>query len=127
MCGTPLFAALQNELAVLEFIHCMVETFDKWFHNVCELDIMFSLETVGRVHGMVGWAMHLCDHVAMHACPGWVASTSWASETFSETAGNLSLLSRALMGNHSNSFPELLRFTAIGPKNCRAGTAYCCD
>ena len=38
---------LQNELGILEFIHCMVETLDKWFSNVCELDIMFSLETVG--------------------------------------------------------------------------------
>lgn len=36
----------QNELGVLELIHCMVETLDKWFSNVCELDIMFSLETV---------------------------------------------------------------------------------
>jgi AP-4 complex subunit sigma-1 len=36
----------ENELAVLEFIHCMVETMDKWFGNVCELDIMFNTETV---------------------------------------------------------------------------------
>jgi len=36
----------ENELAILEFIHCLVETLDKWFGNVCELDIMFSLETV---------------------------------------------------------------------------------
>ena len=36
----------ENELAVLEFIHCMVETMDKWFGNVCELDIMFNIETV---------------------------------------------------------------------------------
>ncbi|KAL4534832.1 hypothetical protein Ndes2526B_g05759 [Nannochloris sp. 'desiccata'] len=35
----------ENELAVLEFIHCMVETMDKWFGNVCELDIMFNIET----------------------------------------------------------------------------------
>ncbi|KDD74689.1 small chain of the clathrin adaptor complex [Helicosporidium sp. ATCC 50920] len=35
----------ENELAILEFIHCMVETLDKWFSNVCELDILFSLET----------------------------------------------------------------------------------
>jgi AP-4 complex subunit sigma-1 len=38
--------AEENELAVLEFIHCMVETLDKWFSNVCELDIMFGLDTV---------------------------------------------------------------------------------
>mmetsp|Transcript_9567 Transcript_9567/g.12877 ORF Transcript_9567/g.12877 Transcript_9567/m.12877 type:complete len:153 (-) Transcript_9567:59-517(-) len=34
----------ENELAVLEFIHCMVETFDQYFDNVCELDLMLHLE-----------------------------------------------------------------------------------
>ena len=32
------------QLAVLEFIHCVVETFDKYFENVCELDVMFNME-----------------------------------------------------------------------------------
>lgn len=36
----------ENPLAIMEFIHCMVETMDKWFGNVCELDIMFNIETV---------------------------------------------------------------------------------
>jgi Clathrin adaptor complex small chain len=30
---------LQNELAVLEFIHSLVETMDKYFESVCELDV----------------------------------------------------------------------------------------
>ncbi|KAL9644453.1 hypothetical protein ABK040_016580 [Willaertia magna] len=34
----------ENELAILEFIHCLVETFDRYFENVCELDVMFNLE-----------------------------------------------------------------------------------
>ena len=34
----------ENELAILEFIHALVETFDKYFENVCELDIMFNIE-----------------------------------------------------------------------------------
>jgi AP-4 complex subunit sigma-1 len=29
----------ENELAVLEFIHTLVETLDKYFENVCELDV----------------------------------------------------------------------------------------
>merc|ERR1711916_323024 len=33
-----------NELAILEFIHLLVETLDKFFRNVCELDIMFNLD-----------------------------------------------------------------------------------
>ena len=33
-----------NELSVLEFIHNLVETMDKYFENICELDIMFNLE-----------------------------------------------------------------------------------
>ena len=34
----------ENELSLLEFIHCLVETLDKYFESVCELDIMFNLE-----------------------------------------------------------------------------------
>ena len=34
----------QNELSLLEFIHNLVETLDKYFENVCELDIMFNIE-----------------------------------------------------------------------------------
>ena len=34
----------ENELAILEFIHNLVETFDKYFDSVCELDIMFNLD-----------------------------------------------------------------------------------
>lgn len=35
-----LLLAPQNELAMLEFIHCFVEVLDKHFGQVCELDIM---------------------------------------------------------------------------------------
>lgn len=35
---------MQNELSVLEFIHSLVETLDKYFESVCELDIMFHIE-----------------------------------------------------------------------------------
>eukprot|EP00941_MAST-03F_sp_MAST-3F-sp1_P005417 g5417.t1 len=34
----------ENELGILEFIHALVESLDKYFENVCELDIMFNLE-----------------------------------------------------------------------------------
>jgi len=34
----------ENELGILEFIHALVETMDKYFENVCELDIMFNIE-----------------------------------------------------------------------------------
>lgn len=34
----------ENELAMLELIHFIVETFDKYFSNVCELDIMFNID-----------------------------------------------------------------------------------
>lgn len=33
-----------NEISYLEFIHSLVETLDKYFENVCELDIMFNIE-----------------------------------------------------------------------------------
>jgi len=34
----------ENELALLEFIHCVVETLDRRHGNVCELDIMMHLD-----------------------------------------------------------------------------------
>mmetsp|Transcript_11764 Transcript_11764/g.13545 ORF Transcript_11764/g.13545 Transcript_11764/m.13545 type:complete len:145 (-) Transcript_11764:289-723(-) len=34
----------ENELGILELIHALVETLDKYFEQVCELDIMFNLE-----------------------------------------------------------------------------------
>jgi anti-sigma regulatory factor (Ser/Thr protein kinase) len=43
ICGVD-SADEENELGVLEFIHALVETLDKYFENVCELDIMFNLE-----------------------------------------------------------------------------------
>ncbi|RKO95126.1 snare-like protein, partial [Caulochytrium protostelioides] len=33
-----------NELLVLEIIHRYVEILDKWFLNVCELDIIFNFQ-----------------------------------------------------------------------------------
>jgi AP-4 complex subunit sigma-1 len=35
-----------NELGMLEFIHTMVETMDRWAGSICELDIMYQLEQV---------------------------------------------------------------------------------
>jgi AP-4 complex subunit sigma-1 len=37
-------SADENEMGYLEFIHTMVETLDRYFENICELDIMFNLE-----------------------------------------------------------------------------------
>ncbi|KEG08496.1 AP-4 complex subunit sigma [Trypanosoma grayi] len=34
----------EGELAMYEFIHLLVETLDKYFENVCELDVMFNVE-----------------------------------------------------------------------------------
>lgn len=55
-----------NELAALEFIHTLVEAMDKWFGNVCELDIMFSLDVVRRQdcicnpsHDLIDYAVYM--------------------------------------------------------------------
>ncbi|KAL3681108.1 hypothetical protein R1sor_024064 [Riccia sorocarpa] len=48
----------ENELAILEFIHCIVETLDRYFGNVCELDIMFHLE---KAHFML-------EEMVMNGC-----------------------------------------------------------
>lgn len=48
----------ENELAILEFIHCLVETLDRYFSNVCELDLMFNLEM----------AHFVVDEMLMNGC-----------------------------------------------------------
>ncbi|KAF3788758.1 AP-4 complex subunit sigma [Nymphaea thermarum] len=48
----------ENELAILEFIHLLVETMDQHFGNVCELDIMFHLE---KAHFML-------EEMVMNGC-----------------------------------------------------------
>lgn len=48
----------ENELAILEFIHCLVETLDRYFSNVCELDLMFNLEM----------AHFILDEMLMNGC-----------------------------------------------------------
>merc|ERR1719183_923304 len=48
-----------NEMAYLEFIHNLVETMDKYFENVCELDIMFNLE---KAHYIIN-EMIMCGYI----------------------------------------------------------------
>lgn len=40
-----------NELLTLETIHRYVETLDKWFMNVCELDIIFNFQQAYTIIG----------------------------------------------------------------------------
>lgn len=41
-----------NELISLEIIHRYVEILDKWFMNVCELDIIFNFAQAYSILGM---------------------------------------------------------------------------
>ena len=36
----------ENELSVLEFIHSLVETMDKYFESVCELDVSDNIVAI---------------------------------------------------------------------------------
>ncbi|KAK4372856.1 hypothetical protein RND71_008240 [Anisodus tanguticus] len=56
--GLPYAHPKRNEVAILEFIHLLVETMDRHFGNVCELDIMFHLE---KAHFML-------EEMVMNGC-----------------------------------------------------------
>ena len=43
----------ENKLGILEFIHAFVETLDKYFEGICELDIRLNLEKAHIMHEMV--------------------------------------------------------------------------
>jgi len=46
--------ANDNELAYLEAIHLFVESLDKFFQNVCELDLVFNFYKVYSILDEVG-------------------------------------------------------------------------
>lgn len=48
----------ENELAISEIIHFIVETMDAYFGSVCELDIMFNFD---KVHFLI-------DEVISNGC-----------------------------------------------------------
>ena len=50
-----------NELSYLEFIHNLVETLDKYFENVCELDIMFNIEKAHFIVDEMIMSGYICD------------------------------------------------------------------
>ena len=53
----------ENELGLLEFIHNLVETMDKWAGSICELDIMYQLEEVHFIldeMAMNGYIVETC-------------------------------------------------------------------
>ena len=54
----PPHVARQNELAILELIHSLVETLDKYFGNVCELDLMYHFDK----------AHYIIDEMIMNGC-----------------------------------------------------------
>ena len=51
---------VENDLAMLEFIHATVEALDVHFGNVCELDIMYQL---GTVHFILDEMLSASGHV----------------------------------------------------------------
>lgn len=53
--------SMENEMAVLEFIHCCVEALDKYFGSVCELDIMFHIDRVHFVVEEMAMGGHLVE------------------------------------------------------------------
>ena len=55
---TALSRGMQNELAILELIHALVETLDKYFGNVCELDLMYHFD---KAHFII-------DEMIMNGC-----------------------------------------------------------
>ena len=48
----------ENELATLELIHSLVETLDKYFGNVCELDLMYHIDK----------AHYILDEMIVNGC-----------------------------------------------------------
>ena len=52
-----------NELGMLEFIHNMVETLDKYFENVCELDVSDSFYLLHGIFSDLSLFLFFADNV----------------------------------------------------------------
>lgn len=48
-----------NELLILELIHFIVEVLDKYFNNVCELDLIFNFHKVYYILDEILMAGHI--------------------------------------------------------------------
>ena len=61
----------ESELGVLDLIQVLVETLDRFFKNVCELDVIFNSEQVRVDHDVVCRGGHAartrCMHAARHS------------------------------------------------------------
>lgn len=79
-CSRGFVARVQNELAILEFIHCLVETLDRYFNNVCELDLMFHIEMVGPpCFSLAVWNDKSMTQINVKASALWVMPLVMAS------------------------------------------------
>ena len=70
-----------NELITLEVIHHFVEVLDRYFGNVCELDLIFNFHKVsghwrGPMPATQGGATCLCagDHIRCNTAVGMASS-----------------------------------------------------
>ena len=50
----------ENELSVLEFIHSLVETMDKYFESVCELDVSDKIVAIYVLYTDVPYLSIVC-------------------------------------------------------------------
>lgn len=86
---------MQNELGVLEFIHALVETLDKFFENVCELDIMFNIEKAhfilglfhahAHAHSLTRVKLQTHDIPAHRLACGWCCIKAWVDDARSRS------------------------------------------
>lgn len=53
----------ENELSVLEFIHSLVETMDKYFESVCELDVSDNIVAIYALYTYVPYLSIVCVYL----------------------------------------------------------------
>ena len=93
VCGVD---TTDNELLVLETIHHFVEVLDKYFGNVCELDLIFNFHKVRNqtlllifVPQTLSFLMAGCDKVAPGTVPCCVVLTWRSCSAVSPSAAGL--------------------------------------
>ncbi|KAI4381703.1 hypothetical protein MLD38_007755 [Melastoma candidum] len=102
------FDSSENELAMLDLIQVFVETLDKCFKNVCELDVVFNYEKMQTIIDEMifgGQVLEVNSAEIMRAVEE-ISKLEAASNALSLVPKSLSWLLRAVISHHEKNEEE---------------------
>uniref|UniRef100_A0A8D0SZG0 AP-2 complex subunit sigma n=1 Tax=Sus scrofa TaxID=9823 RepID=A0A8D0SZG0_PIG len=91
-----------NNLAYLEAIHNFVEVLNEYFHNVCELDLVFNFYKVGPGRGAGSWGQE--GGPEPYSCPS-ASADAWSLAVRRQSAPQVLRFRSAFWGDRPGISP----------------------